>query len=433
MKASCTKFFSILFLITISLITKGQISTTYTAQTFLHVPAGVSSITIEVYGGAGGYGGMDGAGNTNASAGNPGYLKATYSVVAGDLINIYPGGNGGNGANSATSSGGGAGGSDTYPSANYNGGNGGNAGPTGSSGGGGGGAATVVTKNGSIIIVAGGAAGGGGMANLANSGKAGNNTMSANGTNTFGGNGVAPGAGVDGGGSGAGGGGSYGSIAGTIYKTSGPEYAGNGGFRGDNLVTGQSVLTTNGFAASVSGQVIITSNIVLPVTLINFTSQVNAGNVLLQWSTATEQNSLNFAVQRSNNGTAWEQIGIVDAAGNSNSLKSYSFTDKKPLNSKNYYRLVQKDYDGHFTYSKTVTAELKVSAGIISVYPNPVENGMLNIDAKENTIMYLYSNEGRKLMERKLTAGKQIINVSGLAKGSYFIKTDKQTLPFIIN
>src|ERR1043165_2419848 len=72
----------------------------YTTPTTWTVPAGVYSITIKVYGGAGGVGGQDcGDGCSNAAAGPVGYVWADYAVTPGDVIGIYPGGKGDDGAN----------------------------------------------------------------------------------------------------------------------------------------------------------------------------------------------------------------------------------------------------------------------------------------------------------------------------------------------
>mgnify|MGYP003347209103 FL=1 len=104
------------------------------------VPTGVTSITVTAYGGGGGSGAIDGLGNIARSPGARGYVVATFSVSAGQVIGIYPGRKGTSGTTS-TNGGGGAGGTDSDPNGNYNGGTGGNAGASGSSGGGGGGGA----------------------------------------------------------------------------------------------------------------------------------------------------------------------------------------------------------------------------------------------------------------------------------------------------
>lgn len=245
------------FLLIYSLHSFSQTTNTYTSGTTWNVPAGVNTIVIKVYGGGAGFGGRDcGGGCGNASPSNAGYIYASYNVTPGDVIGIYPGGRGSNGGNNVSGTGGGAAGVSPYNSS-YNGGTGGNAGPNGfSGGGGGGGAASVLTINSSIKIVAGGAGGGGGMANAANSGKPGSSTPSANGTSNSGANGLSSVA--DGGGSGGGGGGHYGSVAGTLY-TVGAETAGNGGHRGDNLITdAASVFNNNDVYWTSDGRIEIT-------------------------------------------------------------------------------------------------------------------------------------------------------------------------------
>lgn len=213
-----------------------QVTTTYTGSGAWTVPGGVNNIWIRVMGGGAGSGGEDcGAGCGRAPGGPAGYIYISVPVNPGDVIGIYPGGRGSNGESNSSNGGGGAGGISTYSIA-YNGGNGGNTGPIGSSGGGGGGgAASVVTINNVVMLVAGGAGGGGGMANSPDSGLPGSGSTSANGTSTGGGNGIS--ATADGGGGGGGGGGQYGSIGGSIYPVGG-EDAGNGGFRGENNISG---------------------------------------------------------------------------------------------------------------------------------------------------------------------------------------------------
>lgn len=420
-----------ILVIAISTLSVNAQTNTFNSATTWVVPAGVSSLSITVYGGGGGTGGQDcGAGCTNASAGQVGYIQATYAVSAGDVIGIYPGGKGGDGLNSATGTGGGAGGVDSYPAANYNGGSGGNAGASGSSGGGGGGgAASVLTLNAVIRIVAGGAGGGGGMANQAGSGYNGVNTVSSGG-NTYGGNGTTPSG--DGGGGAGGGGGQFGSV-GSGTHAAGSEQAGNGGFRGNNSVTGATLVTTNSTIAwTVGGRIVITYNVVLPVSYLSFTGYVNQNKVLLNWSTASEQNTSNFIVQRSSNNNDWENIGVVTAAGNSSITTYYSFIDEQPVSGINYYRLSQNDLDANQNFSKTITANFRSTISLIKIFPNPIVNGALNISLSKEVTIYLYSNSGSKLMEKTLTAGQHKIDVSKFAKGNYFIKADKQTEGFII-
>lgn len=119
------------------------------------------------------------------------------------------------------------------------------------------------------------------------------------------------------------------------------------------------------------------NDLLLPVTLINFTAQyVNSSRTgLLKWSTAQEINSLAFAVERSTDGgLTWTTLGTVAAAGTSNSFRQYQFTDLHPKEGTNAYRLRQIDQDGKFTITKIVTINLRsTSDTYFTVSPNPAQ------------------------------------------------------------
>ena len=90
-------------------------------------------------------------------------------------------------------------------------------------------------------------------------------------------------------------------------------------------------------------------NIALPVLFVLFNVKCNNNKVDIIWKTASEQNSSHFAIQRSENGNNWTNIGTVPAAGNSSSERSYSFTDYTPLSFPAFYRIAEFDIDGSIT------------------------------------------------------------------------------------
>ncbi len=86
----------------------------------------------------------------------------------------------------------------------------------------------------------------------------------------------------------------------------------------------------------------------LPVELISFTAKLNNNVNLIEWSTASENNSDRFEIEQSENGTDWKLITSVPAAENSTQLIHYVYSECFPLPIINYYRLVQYDIDGKF-------------------------------------------------------------------------------------
>jgi len=106
----------------------------------------------------------------------------------------------------------------------------------------------------------------------------------------------------------------------------------------------------------------------LPVELTSFIGFANGSNVTLNWATATEVNNYGFEVLRD-----VVKVGFVQGHGNSNSPKSYSFTDK-PVGAKTFkYQLKQVDFDGQSKlYGPVeVTIEAPNSFVLYQNFPNP--------------------------------------------------------------
>ena len=178
--------------------------------------------------------------------------------------------------------------------------------------------------------------------------------------------------------------------------------------------------------------VIAAINSPLPVTILNFTARKADNTVLLNWSTASEQNSKDFQVQFSTDGQNWTTVGIIAAAGNSTSIQEYSFVHANPVYGINYYRLLQQDLDGRSTYSKVISIIFTSQTKVILVYPNPVVDGILNLQLQNATVVSLYDNIGKLVLRQQLFAGAQQLDVSKFAKGLYQLKAGEETLKIII-
>ncbi len=114
----------------------------------------------------------------------------------------------------------------------------------------------------------------------------------------------------------------------------------------------------------------------LPVTLLDFTAVKVNESVLLEWQTESEYNSDYFEVERSLNGTDWNRLLTIEAAGESSEPLIYQKMDESPIDGISYYRLNQYDFDGTKTLLKTVSFNYKMEIGEndIRVFPNPVND-----------------------------------------------------------
>lgn len=171
-----------------------------------------------------------------------------------------------------------------------------------------------------------------------------------------------------------------------------------------------------------------TSGGAFPIELLDFTGHKEGMDHVLDWHTTKETGSSYFEVQRLTNSTGtYERIGIVNAAGNSDVVTAYTFTDYAPLVGRNVYRLKQVDIDGSFSYSHNVELMHEVGA-FFDVYPNPFNQTLqVKVDGitKGITLFELYDETGKVIISEKWTitgAATKVMDVSNLADGIYFYK-----------
>jgi len=109
----------------------------------------------------------------------------------------------------------------------------------------------------------------------------------------------------------------------------------------------------------------------LPVELLSFDAQCADQDVIVRWTTASEHNSLNFAVQRSEDGTTWADVQTVAAAGNSNTVLDYAIQDLGAARGVKYYRLIQTDQDGVQKIYGPIQTNCGSDALSFLTFPNP--------------------------------------------------------------
>lgn len=169
---------------------------------------------------------------------------------------------------------------------------------------------------------------------------------------------------------------------------------------------------------------LVPSSGVLPLTLISFEAQLIDRNALLSWSTSSEQNTSYFEVERSKDGSVFSKIGRVHAAGNSSSIRNYSFADNAFVSGTNFYRLKMVDADGRFTYSKTVAIRVDGNSNALQIFPNPAK-GILHVQvpgSNENAMLIITDMTGRKVKQQKINGSGNTsfsIDIDDLPKGTY--------------
>jgi len=193
----------------------------------------------------------------------------------------------------------------------------------------------------------------------------------------------------------------------------------------ENLVANYSSTTTDHYP--VFSRYAFDPLIILPVTLLTFNAAKHDKAVQLDWATTQEINSKHFVVERSADGISWTAIATVNAAGNSNTQKNYSYTDNKPLNGGNFYRLKLVDADEKFKYSAVRKVIFETNYKV-SISPNPaVTYFNVKIDNMNNaanvTIKVINAN-GAVVYKTTTTQPSFKVNTSSFAKGLYTIQVE---------
>ncbi len=193
--------------------------------------------------------------------------------------------------------------------------------------------------------------------------------------------------------------------------------------------------TLTNFALSGTSSNFVTQHssiIILPVSWLSFTGHREDISVQLNWSTAIEQNSREFNVEHSADGSAWKNIGSVSAAGNSFTIQTYSYLHTKPVKGLNFYRLHQVDTDGRSAYSKTIKVIYTNQQNKAIVYPNPVSEGTLNLQLAEAKEIILFNSLGKAVIIQRAKAGNNQVNTGHLPKGTYTLKTGDEIIQVLI-
>ena len=208
-------------------------------------------------------------------------------------------------------------------------------------------------------------------------------------------------------------------------------WTGPGGFTSTNEVITlvnngtYEVTCTYGAACSLSDQFAITN---FPVEWLHVGISWAGSQGLLEWATASERQSDYFGIERSVDGQLFQELGRVPAAGNSDQIETYSFTDPEAGSApQHYYRLRQVDLDGNFEYSSTVelnTATMPTELSL-SLMPNPADGAVtIQIETATTTPLHLQVRAitGQLVYSQSVAPGQVALPTHTWPAGTYLVQ-----------
>jgi hypothetical protein len=185
----------------------------------------------------------------------------------------------------------------------------------------------------------------------------------------------------------------------------------------------------------------------LPTELVSFAANCEDNNtVAVNWTTASEHNSDYFIVEKSRNGSTWNELKKIGAAGNSSQLINYSVADASDINGTVYYRLSQYDIDGASKVYDIISTNCSAENELAMVaYPNP-SNGQFTVKI-ENALggkydLTITDMQGKAIEQQniQLETGTTVVKLNpiGLKPGVYLLQlvnagTIEKQLKLVVN
>lgn len=161
---------------------------------------------------------------------------------------------------------------------------------------------------------------------------------------------------------------------------------------------------------------------ILPVKFLGFDVARKGNEALVQWSTSEEVNASRYELERSADAANWNTICTIPAAGNSNNVNHYSFTDKSVGSKMVYYRIKQVDRDGR--YSFTAVRSIKTDGNNADIRMASMQNRLVlqfPAEVRNGVTVRIVSYSGQVVKEQRVEQafGQVILNTR--VNGNYIV------------
>jgi hypothetical protein len=155
--------------------------------------------------------------------------------------------------------------------------------------------------------------------------------------------------------------------------------------------------------------IIFKPEVILPVSITSIEANEKGKDIEVKWAVINEKNVQQYDVERSTDGVQFVKVASVPAANTGTG--NYSWLDKDVLEGYYYYRVKSIDNKGKDQYSKTVKVLIGTDKPTITIYPNPITNGIINLQLLNMPA----GKYGIRLMNQlgQIIASKQVVRMNG--------------------
>jgi len=177
----------------------------------------------------------------------------------------------------------------------------------------------------------------------------------------------------------------------------------------------------------------------LPVEWVRFSAIANGEEVLISWTTATEENNDYYQVEYSTDGVNFEVIAEITGAGTSDIENNYRYTHYAPANGMNYYRIRQVDFNGEFSFTSIMAVEMSNDEEQVISFSPATAQLDITVSEEELVQVVVFDMNGRVVAQQSNNGHSLVsINLDNLQSGIYvcsvkntkgFVSTQKFFLP----
>jgi len=184
-------------------------------------------------------------------------------------------------------------------------------------------------------------------------------------------------------------------------------------------------------AASAAGNrfmIVIEPTGVVPVSFTDIRAYELNHDIMVEWKVQNEININRYEVERSLDGMHFISIGNANATGGN---VTYNTLDQHAVTGDNFYRIKSIGNDGQIQYSRIVKVTISKGKPSISIYPNPVRDGIVNMSLNNMPagiyFIKMYNAIGQVVYTKQIThaggnAAETIRLEKKLARGIYQLK-----------
>jgi hypothetical protein len=123
--------------------------------------------------------------------------------------------------------------------------------------------------------------------------------------------------------------------------------------------------------------IVVEPSTVVPVTFTHLTAFEQNSDIAVEWVVQNEVNIRQYEVEKSLDGVHFTSMNHTHARGGNT---TYNWLDVHAVTGDNFYRVKIVDNSGRITYSSIVKVNIGKQQPAITIYPNPVTDGIVNIN-----------------------------------------------------